>query len=175
MFSRVFVAALIASLIPAPAAAAAPPAQITFDGVAWANARSTVRSRLEADGFTLFASTPDDFYRGAVDGNPATVTCVFTPDDELVFVRVIFDHGADTAGVDALLRQAYGPPADCNAQTTQCRWERGDSEVTYEARGDVYAPDDQATLEYTADGALAAKYTVQTQHTERDNDRGTRI
>jgi hypothetical protein len=176
-FARAQAAALIVALAaPAAASAAAPPpAQITFDGLAWANARNNVRSRLASDGFSLIASTPDDFFRGTVDGNPATVTCVFTPDDELVYVRVIFDGNAGVAGIDAALGQAYGKPAYCNAQNTQCRWERGDSEVTSNAAGDPYAPDDQASLEYTAGGDLAAKYVVETQRTDRDQDRGTRF
>jgi hypothetical protein len=164
----------VALLAPAAASAAARP-QITFDGLAWADARNAVRSRLASDGFTLIATTPDDFFRGTVDGNPATVTCVFTPDDELVDVRVIFDPDAGVAGVDAALHQAYGKPAYCNGRNTQCRWERGDSDVTFNVAGDPYAPDGQASLEYTAGGNLAAKYVVETQHTERSNDRGTRF
>jgi hypothetical protein len=159
-----FAGVLVAALLVAP--------QITFANVPWADGRGDVRGRLEAAGFTLFASTPDDFYRGTVDGTPATVTCVFTPDDELVFVRVIFDRGADETAVATQVRRAYGAPANCSAPGTQCRWERGDSAVTYAAHGDPYAPDDQATLEYTAGGSLAEKYVVQTQHTDRDNDRG---
>ena len=86
----------LALAFPLAATAAAPPAsdQLTFDHLTWATPRRDVRAQLAAEGFTYLTSTPDDFYRGTVDGAGAVVVCVFTPDDQLVFVRVLFDANA---------------------------------------------------------------------------------
>jgi hypothetical protein len=155
------------AMLPPSGAAAA----ITFANLSWGSPRRSVRAALAADAFALVAQTPDDFYRGRFDGDGVTVECVFTPADELVFVRVIFDAPFGLAQLDAATSQAYGRPAACSGGRTRCRWERGDSTVTAIATGDPYAPPGQASLEYSAGGDLAARYTEQTNDTERDNDR----
>jgi hypothetical protein len=175
MFIRALAAAgLTASLALAAAASAAaePSATITIENLAWGDTHRAVRAALTADGFTPIAGSPADFYRGSLDGAGVTAECVFTPDDQLVFVRVIFDPGADRAAVVAAVNQADGTPAACDAQRTHCRWERGSSAVAYAAAGDPYAGPNQASLEFSAGGSLAAGYAEETNNTEYDNDRG---
>jgi hypothetical protein len=166
-------AALFVSAALATPAAAAPADGITFGGLTWGETRRSVRGELGADGFTLIASTPDDFYRGTIDGNGATVTCVFTPGDELVFVRVIFDASANAAALDASLTQRYGKAASCNEQATQCRWERNGSTVAFAASGDPYAPAHDASLEYSAGGDLAERYDQQINNKQFDRGEKT--
>lgn len=155
---------------PALARAAGPVTAVTFQNVAWGTARRNVRSELGTQGFTLLASTPDDIFRGSVDGVPSTVECVFTPDDQLVFVRVIFDR--PSADIGSALAEAYGKAASCNAQNGPCRWERGGTAVTYAASGDPYAGAGQPSLEYSAGSGLVARYYEEVNNTENDNDRG---
>jgi hypothetical protein len=167
------VAALTVSVALAAPPAAAPAAGIAFAGLTWGNTRRSVRSALATDGFTLIASTPDDFYRGTVDGNGATVTCVFTPDDELVFVRVIFDPTSNRATLASALNADYGKPASCDAADTTCRWQRGDTQVTYLAAGDPYAAPGEASLEYSAGGDLAQRYDQQINNKQFDRGEKT--
>lgn len=175
MFDRVFAAAVLTVLFALGAvahAAAESSPKITFENLAWGDTHRAVHAALTGEGFTQIAGSPADFYRGSLDGSGATVECVFTPDDELVFVRVIFDQGADLASVYAALNQSYGAAAACDAQDTRCRWERGSSIVTYAAAGDPYAGPAEASLEYSAGGSLAARYIEEVNNTENDNDRG---
>jgi hypothetical protein len=165
------VLAVVAALAPGAHAAAGPGANVTFEDVPWGATRRAVRAQLASRGFTLFASTPDDFYRGTFDANGVTVESVFAPDDELVFVRVIFDRQSDAAQILGALHREYGKAASCDARVIRCRWERGTSEVTLTGAGDPYAPPGQASLEYSAGGSLAARYAEQVNGTERDNDR----
>lgn len=162
-----FAIVALACATPSPAAAS-PAGSITFGALTWGSTRRAVRSELAAEGLTLIASTPDDFYRGTVDGSGATITCIFTPDDELVFVRVIFDAEANAVALDASLTNAYGKAASCNAQDTQCRWERGGSTVAFAASGDPYAPPNAASLEYSAGGDLAQRYDQQINNKQYD-------
>jgi hypothetical protein len=167
-------AVLIVSLaLAAPgAAAAAPAAKITFENLAWGDSHRAVRAELQGQGFTQIAGSPADFYRGTLHGAGVTVECVFTPDDELVYVRVIFDRDTDLAAVSAALNADYGMPASCSTQNIRCRWERNGSDVTYATAGDPYAAPGQASLEYSAGSGLVARYTEETNNTEYDNDRG---
>jgi hypothetical protein len=166
-------ALFVCTALASPAAAAAPADGITFGGLTWGETRRGVRAELASGGFTLIASTPDDFYRGTVDGNGATVTCVFTPSDELVFVRVIFDAGANAAALDASLTQRYGKAASCNEDATQCRWERNGATVAFVASGDPYAPAHDASLEYSAGGDLAERYDQQINNKQFDRGEKT--
>jgi hypothetical protein len=118
----------------------------------------------------LVASTPDDIFRGTVDGVPATVECVFTPDDQLVFVRVIFDR--PSADIASAIEDAYGKAVACNAQNGSCRWEHGGAAVTYAPSGDPYAGAGRPSLEYSAGSGLVARYYEEVNNTENDNDRG---
>jgi hypothetical protein len=169
-FAFVQVLAVTFGLAPVLAGTAPPPSAVTFDGLGWGTARRNVRSDLASHGYALFASTPDDFYRGAVDGAAATVECVFTPDDQLVFVRVIFDGPA--GDVTSALTAEYGKAESCNNQKGPCRWQRGGTAVTYATSGDPYAAPGQPSLEYSAGSGLEARYDEEVNDTENDNDRG---
>ena len=175
MIERVFfgrmIRALAVALFVAPAfalpastaASALVPAHVTFEGIPWGSARRTARAQLEAAGFTYASSTPDDYYHGTVDGAGATVVCVFTPEDELTYVRVYFD--AAVPGVYDALHADYGNAAPCDPQHDVCRWERGTEEVTLTAHPAAAPVADTPDIEYS-DTGLAAKYDFEINHKE---------
>jgi hypothetical protein len=88
-------------------------------------------------------------------------------------VRVIFDADANAAALDASLNQRYGKAANCNAQDTQCRWERGGTTVTFAASGDPYAPPNAASLEYSAGSDLAERYDQEVNNKQYDRGEKT--
>ncbi len=141
------------------------PAHVTFAGIPWATTRRDVRARLEALGFSYVASNPDDFYHGSVDGAGATLVCVFTPEDELTYVRVYFDDDAKVPAALDALHDEYGNPAHCDARETSCRWERGSEEVTYNAPSVAAATPNTPNVEYSETG-LAVKYDFEINHKE---------
>lgn len=158
------VAALLAPL-PSAGASASANAHITFAGVPWASTRRSVRARFEAAGLTYVSSTPDDYFHGKVNGAGATVVCIFTPEDELTFVRVFFDDGSPIPDVYGMLAQNYGTAAHCDAEHRLCRWERGTEEVTLTANPAAAPVPNTPNIEYS-DTDLAYRYDVEINHKE---------
>jgi hypothetical protein len=178
-FARALIVALLIGGFATAANAAAPEGpHLTFENQQWGSTHRSVRSGLEAAGFRYFASEPgpidvsdlDDYYRGVLNGAGVTVACVYTPDDELVFVRVIFDANADVSKVDDTLQNEFGKAVSCNADNTACRWTHGSESLAYAAKGDPYAGQDQASLEFTAGGFLAEKYVQQVNNRTNNQD-----
>jgi hypothetical protein len=160
--------ALPASVLAADAGTATA-AHVTFADLSWGSTRRSVRAGLEAQGFSYVAETPDDLYAGPAGSSAMKVICIFTPEDELVYVRVFLDGHASTAAVLDSLHREYGNPGHCNTQNTLCDWERGSEQVTYTAQGDPLAGPGQASLEYTAGGYLVEKYDFEVLHKEYDH------